>query len=204
MGALIELKDQLADRSRPRRSSRGAFFYDLACPFSYLVAERVERVLGELDWFPAPAVALDGGAAALNLESTRALAEREAREARLPLVWPDSFPANSRHALRVAAYASENGAGARFAVAATRLAFSGGFDLEDPETLTVAAAASGLSVEDCLAAARDPSRDEPLWATARGLRARGVGRLPAICLGRRWLEGVRVLDAVALLRAHAL
>ena len=204
MGALIELKDQLADRSRPRRSSRGAFFYDLSCPFSYLVAERVERLLGELDWFPAPGVAVDGGAAGLHLEATRAAAEREAREARLPLVWPDSFPANARHALRFAAYASETGAGARFALAATRLACSGGFDLEDPEILSVAAAASGLSVEDCLAAARDPSRDGPLWATARGLRRRGVRRLPAIRLGQRWLEGVRVLDAVALLRAHAL
>jgi 2-hydroxychromene-2-carboxylate isomerase len=204
MGVVIELKDQLADRSRARGGAGAAFFYDLACPFSYLVAERVERVLGELDWFPAPAVALDGGAAALNLESIQALAEREAREARLPLVWPDGFPANCRHALRVAAYASENGAGARFALAATRLAFGGGFDLEDPEILTVAATASGLSVEDCLAAARDPSRDGPLWATARGLRARGVGRLPAIRVGRRWLEGVRMLDTVALLGAHAL
>jgi 2-hydroxychromene-2-carboxylate isomerase len=206
MGALIELKDQLGDRSRPRPggSSRGAFFYDLSCPFSYLVAERVERVLGELDWFPAPGVALDAGAAGLHLETTRAAAEREAREARLPLVWPDSFPANARHALRVAAYASENGAGARFALAATRLAFSGGFELEDPEILSVAAAASGLSVEDCLAAARDPSRDGPLWATARGLRARGVRRLPAIRLEHRWLQGVRLLDAAALLAAHAL
>jgi 2-hydroxychromene-2-carboxylate isomerase len=204
MGALIELKDQLAHRTRPLGTSRGAFFFDVACPFSYLVAERIERLLGEVDWFPAPAVALDGGASALKLEATRARAEREARAARLPLVWPDSFPANTRHALRVASYASESGAGARFALAATRLAFSGGFELEDPEMLSVAAAASGLSVEACLAAARDPSRDEFLWATARGLRARGIRRLPAIRLGRRWLEGERMLDTVALLRAHAL
>ncbi len=204
MGEVIELKDQLADRTRPRGGSRAAFFYDLACPFSYLVAERVERVLGEVEWIPAPAVGLDGGARWARFEAARALAEREARAVRLPLVWPDRFPANSRHALRAAAYAAENGAGASFALAACRLAFCGGFDLEDPETLCVAAGAAGLSLDGCLDAARDPSRDRALWATARGLHARGMRRLPAIRLGRRWLEGERVLDAVALLGAHAL
>jgi 2-hydroxychromene-2-carboxylate isomerase len=204
MGVVIELKDQLADRSRPRGHSRVAFFYDLACPFSYLVAERVERVLGEVEWIPAPAVGLDGGAMWARLDATRALAEREARAARLPLVWPDGFPANSRHALRAAAYATENGAGAGFALAACRLAFCGGFDLEDPEILAVAAGAARLSVDDCLTAAREPSRDHALWATARGLHARGVRRLPAIRIGRRWLEGERVLDGAALLAAHAL
>jgi 2-hydroxychromene-2-carboxylate isomerase len=204
MGEVIELKDQLADRSRPRWGSRASFFYDVACPFSYLVAERIERVLGEVEWIPAPAVGLDGGALWARLSAMRALAEREARAARLPLVWPDGFPANSRHALRAAAYATENGAGAGFALAACRLAFCGGFDLEDSEILAVAAGAAGLSVDACLAAAREPSRDRALWATARGLHARGMRRFPAIRLGRRWLEGERVLDSVALLGAHAL
>ena len=204
MGAVIELKDQLADRSRPRGDSRAAFFYDLACPFSYLVAERIERVLGEVEWFPAPAVGLEGGAPWNRLEETRALAEREARAARLPLVWPDSFPANTRHALRAAAYAAENGRGARFALAASRLAFCGGFELEDPEILRIAAGVAGLSIEGTLLAARDPSRDAPLWATARGLRSRGVRRLPAVRVGRRWFEGERLLDTVALVGAHAL
>lgn len=204
MGVVIELKDRLADRSRPRGGLQAAFFYDLACPFSYLVAERVERVLGEVEWIPAPAVGLDGGARWARLEATRALAEREALAARLPIVWPDRFPANPRHALRAASYASENGAGATFALAASRLAFCGGFDLEDPEIIGVAAAAAGLPLDACLAAARDPSRDAPLWATARGLHRRGVRRLPTISLGGRWLEGERVLDAVALVLARAL
>ena len=204
MGEVIELKDQLADRSRPRGGSRAAFFYDLACPFSYVVAERIERVLGEVEWIPAPAVGLEGGGRWNRLEETRALAEREARAARLPLVWPDSFPANTRHALRAAAYAAENGRGARFALAASRLAFCGGFELEDPEILRIAAGVAGLSIEGTLLAARDPSRDAPLWATARGLRSRGVRRLPAVRVGRRWFVGERLLDTVALVGAHAL
>ena len=117
MGEVIELKDQLADRSRPRGGVRAAFFYDVACPFSYLVAERVERVLGEVEWVPAPAVGLDGGARWPRIDATRELAERYALAARLPLVWPDRFPANARHALRAASYAAENGAGGCGAVA---------------------------------------------------------------------------------------
>ena len=204
MGEVIELKDQLADRSRPRGGTRAAFFYDVACPFSYLVAERVERVLGEVEWVPAPAVGLDGGARWTRFEAARELAERQAAAVRLPLVWPDSFPANTRHALRAAAYAAEKEPASSFALAATRLAFCGGFDLEDPEILAVAASAAGLSIDGCLTAARDPSRDVALWATARGLRARGVSRLPAARLDRRWLEGEQLPETAALLLAHAL
>jgi len=202
MGEVIELKEQLADRSRPRGGTRAAFFYDVACPFSYLVAERIERVLGEVEWVPAPAVALDGGARWARFEAAREVAER--RAVRLPLVWPDNFPANTRHALRAASFAGEQGAGASFALAASRLAFCGGFDLEDPEILSVAASAAGLPIDSCLSAARDPSRDVTLWATARGLHARGMRCLPALRLGRRWLEGEHVLESAALLLARAL
>jgi 2-hydroxychromene-2-carboxylate isomerase len=205
MGEVIELKDQLADRSRPRRGVRAAFFYDVACPFSYLVAERVERTLGEVEWVPAPAVGLDGGARWARFEATRELAERHALAARLPLVWPDWFPANSRHALRAASYAAENGAGAGFALAAARLAFCGGFDLEEPEMICIAAGVAGLPIDDCLLAAREPARDHGLWATARGLHARGVNALPALRLGHRFIEGERILtEGAALLAAHAL
>jgi 2-hydroxychromene-2-carboxylate isomerase len=205
MGEVIELKDQLADRSRLGGGVRAAFFYDVACPFSYLVGERIERVLGEVEWIPAPAVGLDGGTRWARFDGTRELAERHAGAVRLPLVWPDGFPANTRHALRAASYAAENGAGAGFALAAMRLAFCGGFDLEDPEILTIAAGSAGLCVDACLLAARDPERDGPLWATARGLRTRGVRALPALRLGRRVIEGERILvEGAALLGAHAL
>ena len=205
MGEVIELKDQRADRSRPRGGVGAAFFYDVACPFSYLVAERLEHRLGEVEWVPAPAVGLDGGSRWIRFDATRALAERDALVARLPLVWPDRFPANTRHALRAASYAAETGAGASFGLAASRLAFCGGFDLEDPAILAVAAASAGISVEGCLLAARDPERDRTLWATARGLYRRGVRRLPALRLGRRFIEGERILtEGAGLLGAHAL
>ena len=57
--------------------------------------------------------------------------------------------------MRVAAYAAEHDRGAAFTLAACRLAFCGGFDLEDPEVLAEAAAAAGLGLEESLRAAGD-------------------------------------------------
>jgi 2-hydroxychromene-2-carboxylate isomerase len=200
MGELIVLKDRFADRSRPEHGATPAFFFDLCCPFSYLAAERVERVLGEVEWVPTAAVALPGEGWSLS-EEARAVAERRAAELRLPLVWPERFPVYVPAALRAAAYAARIGEGARFALAAARLAFCGGFDLEDPEILAEAAAAAGIRPEDCFAAIGDAELDGPLMATAQGLAARGARQLPAVRIGRRIFAGEqRLAEAAALLR----
>jgi 2-hydroxychromene-2-carboxylate isomerase len=207
MGDLIVLSERLADRSRLARDSRPAFFFDLACPISYLVAERIERVLGEAEWIPAAGVALEVDEPCESPDTIRAHAERRAFALRLPLVWPDRFPADSPRAMRAAAHAAELGAGSRFALAASRLAFCGGFDLEDPEILAEAAAAAGVPLDACLAAASDAERDLSLHATAHGLRDRGVRHLPVIRVDRQWFDGEEALGEVAALlrgRAHPL
>ncbi len=189
MGNLISLDHRRADNSRPTRDAPIAFFFDLSCPLSYLVAERVERTLGEVRWVPVPASSLGFEHPTVDVTAVREHAQARARALRLPLVWPERFPADARCALRAASLASELGFGARFALAASRLAFCGGFDLDDPETLAEAAAAAGLPLDGCLTAASDTRRDAQLQATADGLRFRGVQRLPAIRVGRRWLQG---------------
>ncbi len=176
MGELIILAERLADRARPRPDGRPAFFFDLACPFSYLAAERVERLLGEIEWVPVSGLSL----APADGADLRASAEARAAELRLPLVWPEHFPQATRGAYRAAVRATQLGRGASFALAAARLQFCGGFDLEDPEVLAEAAAAAGVELEECLVAARDKTLDVPLDATARGLVERGVKRLPAV------------------------
>ncbi len=204
MGNVIFLADRLADRSRASASAPTAFFFDLACPFSYLAAERVERILGDVEWTPTSGSAL-GDATPVFTEEVIARAERRAIELRLPLIWPDPFPTDCTEALRAAGFAAERGEGARFALAASRLAFCGGFDLADLEILAAAAEAAGLRVDDCLAAAADPARDAGLQATARGLLSRGVATLPAIRVERRWFEGERgVAEASALMRAQTM
>lgn len=198
MGKLIILTEQLADRARPRAQARPTFFFDLACPFSYLAAERVERLFGEVEWVPV-AGPLHGHAGGISL---RAAAGARASELRLPLVWPESFPAPTTAALRAAVRATQVGVGSRFALAAARLAFCGGFDLDDPEVLAEAAAASGFALEDCLAAGGDEALDGSLYATARGLVARGVGRLPAIRVRHGFFAGeAQLSQAAAVSRA---
>lgn len=199
MGELIDLAERRADRSRSQAAASPAFFFDLACPFSYLAAERVERLLGEVEWVPAAGIGSDSIG---NVDELRARAERRAAELRLPLVWPDRFPTMTPGALRAAARATHNGSGSRFALAALRLAFCGGFDLEDPEVLAEAAAAAGVTLQECLEAAADAELDTELEATTRGLAARGVGRLPAVRVGRRFYHGEeRLSEVAALLRA---
>ena len=203
MGELIVLSERLAARSRPAAGGRAAFFFDVGCPFSYLAAERVERILGDVTWIPTDSTEL-GGLKWAQSSQIRREAERRAVELRLPLVWPDSFPASAPSALRAAAYAAEIGVGAQFALAASRLAFCGGFDLGEPEILAEAAAAAGIPLDEILAAAGDPRRDGPLHATARGLVARGVRELPAFRVERRLLGGERALaGAAAAMRAQA-
>ena len=211
MGELI----QLAERREARRHRtqqrpapvRADFMFDLACPFTYLVAERVERAFDDVRWVPASNTALRAGslgADAAASTAVRTAAEQRAVTLRMPLVWPETFPVDVPAAMRVAAHAAECGRGAAFVLAAGRLAFCGGFDLDDPEILFEAAAAAGLSLDDALRAAGDRSRDGAIEGAGRRLLAAGADRLPALRIGRAlyWGEG-QVAEAAATARHHA-
>jgi 2-hydroxychromene-2-carboxylate isomerase len=210
MGEIISLAQAQHDRLpgrhvRPgRRSARVVFFFDLGCPFTYLAAERVERMLDNVEWRPAFADALLGGSPvsdSLAGERVRRAARERAAALRLPLVWPDRYPSPLRAAMRAAAYAAEQGRGGSFALAASRLAFCGGFDLDDPEVLAEAAAAAGIGLTECLAAGGDPSRDGAMEAAGRRLLASGADRLPALRVGRLLFAGEgRVAEAAAAAR----
>jgi 2-hydroxychromene-2-carboxylate isomerase len=196
---MATLADSLPPLSSPllRRRPGGPsvrFYFDVACPFSYLAAERVERTFGTATWIPAASVAMyQGERWAACDPAVRAQARRQAEaratELRLPLVWPEEFPVHAPMALRAASYAAEVGAGAAFALAAGRLAYCGGFDLEAPDVIAEAAAAAGIRLDACLAAAADEARDGRLDATGRWLLSLGVPELPAISVGGRWFGG---------------
>jgi 2-hydroxychromene-2-carboxylate isomerase len=145
-------------------------------------------------WIPASADALRRSCLAdddVAATAVRRAAEERAATLRMPLVWPDRFPADGSAAMRVASLACEAGRGAGFVLAATRIAFCGGFDLDDPEILAEAAAAAGLVLDDCLRAARDEGRDGAIEAEGRALLAAGADRLPALKVGRALYWGER-------------
>ena len=190
MGDVIQLSrartGRAEDRSSRRRVAPGAFHFDLSSPFTYLAAERLERLLPGATWVPTLEEAVHGGDPWPDADAWTAAvarAESRARMLHLPLVWPDARPPRARAAMRAAAYAAERGRGREFALAAGRLAFCGGYDLEDPEVLAEAAAAAGIGLDDCLRAARDVGRDGAMERAGRALLARGADRLPALRVG---------------------
>jgi 2-hydroxychromene-2-carboxylate isomerase len=199
MGEVIRLSERREARrrrraGRRRERSHAEFFFDLSCPFTYLAVERVERAFDGVTWTPASTAALsrsDLAADAAGAETLRRAAEERAAVLRMPISWPERFPAEVPAAMRVAGLAAEAGRGAAFVLAATRLAFCGGFDLDDPEILAEAAAAAGVVLDDCLHAARDESRDGAIEATGRMLLSAGADRLPALRVGRALYWGER-------------
>jgi 2-hydroxychromene-2-carboxylate isomerase len=167
-----------------------AFYYDLASPLSYLVAERVMQVLpfaaewrgvlareldgtGEGPATPAPLPPLD--------ETQRALVERRARELGLmALRWP-ARPIDSELAMRAATYASSIGRGVPFAQAAFRQAYAAGRDLGERDWIFVAAAACEMH----------PA------AVDRALDSRSVARALTDATGAAAARGVRAVPAIA-------
>jgi 2-hydroxychromene-2-carboxylate isomerase len=206
MGIVISLADRLPARRRGPGEARPrvAFSFDLASPWTYLAAERVDRLFVGVHWRPAFADVLPGPLAVADPARTagrdaadRAATERRAGELRLPLVWPDRAP-DGRQAMRVAALAAEQHRAAPFVLAAGRLAFCGGFDLDDPETIAEAAAAAGLGLVETFAAASDVGRDGALEEAARRLMAQGADELPVLTVGRTLFVGEhRIAEAAA-------
>jgi 2-hydroxychromene-2-carboxylate isomerase len=204
MGEVIRLAERRQarrERAQQRPASlRAEFLFDLVCPFTYLAAERVERAFDDVTWTPASLTALRRGSLAGDeaaLAALRAAAEERAAAVRLPLVWPENWPTEVPSAMRVAAHAAETGRGAAFVLAAGRLAFCGGFDLDDPEILAEAAAAGGIPLEDCLHAAGDFARDGAAEEVGRRLLAAGADRLPVLRVGRSLLWGEQRVGAAA-------
>lgn len=213
MGEVIQLSGRLRERTvrtagatRPRPARPAVtFFFDLASPFTYLAAERVDRLMSEVRWVPAVADGLPGGLRgtdAVTAIRLRAAAEARAEALHLPLVWPDPMPAAVPAAMRVAAYAVAEGRGPAFVLAATRLAFCGGFNLDDPEILAEAAGAASLSPSACRRAAVARSLDAPMAQAGRRLVTLGADRLPVVRVHRTLFCGeARVLEASAAARA---
>jgi 2-hydroxychromene-2-carboxylate isomerase len=193
-------------RTGARARTRATLYFDLVSPATYLAAERVSHLFPQLDWRPALRDALHGGdplADATARERDELAAARRASVLRLPLVWPEGT-SSARAAMRVASLACERGRGAAFVLAASRLAFCGGFELDDPEVLAEAAAAANVPLADAFAAATDETRDGPMVDDALRLLAAGAHVLPVIRVGRLLFSGEdRLNEAAAAAQASA-
>jgi len=170
--------------------AEAVFYFDLASPLAYLASEQVvQLVRGPLRWQPVlagdlPGVRADDGFRCRAEEE--AFREDVARRARAlglqPLRWPPRFPFDSTLAMRAATYASSIGRAVPFAQAAFRQAFAGGRDLEQLDSVLIAAAACEMHPNAVRQSTRRPAIAEQLQrATAQAARA-GVSEVPALRL----------------------
>ena len=203
MGTVTSLQVHRAARQRReldrrRALPRATLFFDLSSPYTYLAAERADRLFAGLEWQPACTGVLH--APELSEDGMRAAGQRAALLG-LPLMWPDEHPRPVRGAMRVASLAAELGCGAAFVLAASRLAFCGGFDIDEPEILAEAAAAAGIGLRETLVAAGETGRDGAIEQAGLSLLAAGARQLPAIRVGRLLFSGEERLHDAAAARA---
>src|SRR3954468_4275880 len=124
MGEVIRLDDRRA-RLRPESvmedAVRAEFLFDLASPFTYLAAERVDRAFDEVTWTPASARTLQCASMPVDSGDVQRifdLASERAAALRLPLQFPERWPASVAAAMRVAHHAGQQGRGGAFVLAA--------------------------------------------------------------------------------------
>jgi 2-hydroxychromene-2-carboxylate isomerase len=199
MGELIILSDHRRAKVTvgEGRGTRVTFAFDLASPHTYLAAERVDRMFTDVQWRPV----ITGFPAVPELD---AATQMRATALRLPLVWPERHAVAAVAARRVASFAASIGHGPAFVLAASRLAFCGGFDLDDPEILAEAAAAANLPLDECLTAAGDRSLDAEMLEAGRRLVGLGADRLPVLQVGDLLFCGEeRLTEASAAARGGA-
>jgi 2-hydroxychromene-2-carboxylate isomerase len=155
------------------------FYYDVGSPWCWLAGERVHEVLGTVPvWQPVLATAPEG--------VDRAAVERAAAAHGLPAPrWPDPFPFDSELAMRAATFAKQTGRAVAFSLAAMRQAFAAGRDLSAIDNVLIAAAACELHPRAVLAGVETRTVRDALVTT----ESLGIGRLPAIGVGGRLVEG---------------
>lgn len=186
-------------------SPRPAFYFDLASPEAYLVAERIICRLPAAEWIPIAASRLPG---ADTLEGFRCQADREAffdrieraadRRGLQPVRWPEPFPADSAFAMRAATYARQIGRAVAFSLAAFRQAFAAGRDLGAPDSVLIAGAACEMHPRAILKGASLQSIATALEDATALARQRGIRDVPALWLpDGRVFHGEDALDGVA-------
>ncbi len=200
------------------------FYYDLASPYAYLAAFRLDRVLPVAPaWQPVwmgPILAAAGREWRRPAEEARQRqAEVERRAAAYgvpPWRWPQKYldgrehgvdmePINTLAVMRLATFAKQAGVGEEFARRAYHLAFGEGHDLTIVDERVIAAAAScGLDAGDARAAIDDPQIKQALRDATEAASARGVAGMPTVAVGHELFWGDDQLEeAAAILSAAA-
>ncbi|HEV8152281.1 MAG TPA: DsbA family protein [Solirubrobacteraceae bacterium] len=182
-----------------------AFYFDLAAPEAYLVAERILQAMPVATlWVPVLDRDLPGGS---TFEGFRCADERDIAMEALeraadahglqPIRWPDPLPFDSAFAMRAATFARQIGRAVPFALAAFRQAYAGGRALDLPDNVLIAASACEMHPAAVLRAAELRSVDGALRAATAEAAARGVRATPAVWVAGEAFHGDEAVAAAA-------
>jgi 2-hydroxychromene-2-carboxylate isomerase len=162
-----------------------AFYFDLASPGSYLVAERILQTLPvATEWIPVVARELPGHDAHAAVSREELAATLDARGLQ-PLRMPDPFPFDSDLAMRAATYAKQIGRTVPFALAAFRQCFAAGRGLDVEDHVLIAGSACEMHPTALRRSVDLRAVRAALTAAIALAVARGVRDVPAI-----WVPGV--------------
>jgi 2-hydroxychromene-2-carboxylate isomerase len=177
--------------------SQPRFYYDLASPEAYLVAERALTALGEVpEWIPVTVGEVGPFRCAAEIDAYREDVERRAAALGLmALRWPEPFPADTAWAMLAATYAKGIGRGVAFSLAAFRQAFAAGRDLGERASVLIAAAACEMHPAAVLKGAALASTARALEDNNARALTDGVRELPAIWVAGELLSGERAVPA---------
>jgi 2-hydroxychromene-2-carboxylate isomerase len=181
--------------------SRATFYYDLGSPYAYLSAERISGLFNEAgleqpEWQPILLGGLfrtfDRGSWALTEARAEGIAEIERRAAEQglpPIVWPDPWPGEMLHAMRVATFAKQTGRTIAFSLAAFRQQFAAGKDLTDPDNVMIAAAACELHPRALESAVKTSIVKDALREATDAAAEGGVFGVPSVRVGEEVFWG---------------
>jgi 2-hydroxychromene-2-carboxylate isomerase len=201
-----------------------SFFFGVMSPYSWFAAERIGRLLPQARWrgVLAGVVFKERGRISWGLTERRADGihdcEARAREHGLgPIVWPEPWPTSDLRAGRAMAFcelrdrrdAAAGGAGApangllkTFALAAMRMAFLEGADLEQLDAVLEAGRRSGIDEGELRGALADRQVKDELRAITGEALGAGVFGVPTVLVGEELFWGDdRLQDAADAYRA---
>jgi 2-hydroxychromene-2-carboxylate isomerase len=172
------------------------FWYDLASPYAYLTALRIEdeaAALGvDIDWRPfllGPIFQAQGwNTSPFNVYPAKGRymvrdITRTAEVRGLVFRMPDPFPASSINAARVALIGKRDGWCARFTRAALTAEFDRGEDISSLDVLRQILIALGVDADAALAAANSPENKERLRRETELAQTRGIFGSPSFVTG---------------------
>jgi 2-hydroxychromene-2-carboxylate isomerase len=169
------------------------FLYDLASPWCWVVAERINSELegGPPVWQPVEFSALApetfGAVRGVDVDALAALAP-------MPVRLPDALPFDSRVAMLAATFAKKGGRAVAFSLAAFRQAYAGGRDLSVTDNVLIAAAACELHPRALLKGIEMRAVTEALDAATTEARDLGVRDLPALVVDGKVVERPALVD----------